>query len=735
MKAENSTSQLDLDAKLLSEFIYALNIARRQVSAYPPGHPVIKNATSKLISTLPKLLEFRNEITIGIARDTLMVGKHVLDSKNPVYRDLAQSLFKSNIAALVIHKDLSEPDITKFFEILHNVEHDSDSANIDSVLSDAGITGIKTHVIDFKNLHATETETVSAPKSDVIKRESSALWKSFVGGLIDGNLDINGDKYSAFADVDPDLLASLLNGDHVAEDGEFEQSYEDAIASFLNRTSHEQIRSKAHNETLGKLGELVGKLKPELRRRFLNSTLRACSKHTDSAEKILTKIPQAAIIDALDKMDPEFMQIPQNLMNVLGKLASSRGNDISHSRVVSTVEKPMDLNAEHLTALFKTDQSQFFVPHDYQDALALLAVAKDDPVLDQKQINDLVCSLDGHSIERQFANVMLDIMNRDPDLRTSKAISCNLEELVGYFLEHGDFESLIGIYGNLRKYTIRNQLTEDSPFREALAVFQDSDFIYQILDGFDTWGKSARPQIVKLIETVGSPFVLPLLDLLADEPDMSRRRLFMECLRRLGDLTRQAILERLHDQRWYFVRNLVILLREMNDPAILTPLGRLVGYAHPKVQYEVMRTFLKFKDPRADRYLLRELESKNPEIKLKAIKLAANSENSDVAKRLAHLLNEKLPMEYDEMLKTAALNSLNESNLSNVLPELSNFLLDRKLFKLNKMTTLKIKALSLIEKMETPEAGEIAAKVYISSSGELARVAGRVCLHINGKLP
>jgi len=52
-------AKLDLDTRLLSEFLYALNIARRQVAAYPPGHPMIALAAEKLLTLLEKVLEFR----------------------------------------------------------------------------------------------------------------------------------------------------------------------------------------------------------------------------------------------------------------------------------------------------------------------------------------------------------------------------------------------------------------------------------------------------------------------------------------------------------------------------------------------------------------------------------------------------------------------------------------------------------------------------------------------------
>ena len=77
MVDDKAKTGLNLDTKVLSEFIYALNIARRQILSYPPGHPIINAAAEKLLGLLPRMFEFRSDITIGIARDTLLVGDQI----------------------------------------------------------------------------------------------------------------------------------------------------------------------------------------------------------------------------------------------------------------------------------------------------------------------------------------------------------------------------------------------------------------------------------------------------------------------------------------------------------------------------------------------------------------------------------------------------------------------------------------------------------------------------------
>ena len=117
MTIVDQTQTLDLDTKLLSEFIYALNIARRQVLSYPPGHPLVATAAAKLIDVVPRLLEFRKEITLGVACDALLIDGGLLDAGNPVFQDLARNLFDVRIASLTVTQDLVQEEVLKFFAI------------------------------------------------------------------------------------------------------------------------------------------------------------------------------------------------------------------------------------------------------------------------------------------------------------------------------------------------------------------------------------------------------------------------------------------------------------------------------------------------------------------------------------------------------------------------------------------------------------------------------------------
>ena len=115
-RQENSSSPLDTG--LLSDFIFELTICSRCVTAYPSGHPFIKASLEKATNRIPQLFEFREEITLGVARETLVFDQTLLDKKNPVFKEYAKILFRHNIGALTFEKKIEFEELVHFNEIL-----------------------------------------------------------------------------------------------------------------------------------------------------------------------------------------------------------------------------------------------------------------------------------------------------------------------------------------------------------------------------------------------------------------------------------------------------------------------------------------------------------------------------------------------------------------------------------------------------------------------------------------
>jgi hypothetical protein len=106
------------------------------------------------------------------------------------------------------------------------------------------------------------------------------------------------------------------------------------------------------------------------------------------------------------------------------------------------------------------------------------------------------------------------------------------------------------------------------------------------------WVKSA----MKLWSYGGPLSVELLLDRLEHESD-AKIRLFL--IRQLGQMqhSMELVRQRLHDDKWYVVRNACVVLGEMKDPELLDQLGPLLRHSHDRVQETVFQAIERSRRP------------------------------------------------------------------------------------------------------------------------------------------
>ena len=100
----------------------------------------------------------------------------------------------------------------------------------------------------------------------------------------------------------------------------------------------------------------------------------------------------------------------------------------------------------------------------------------------------------------------------------------------------------------------------------------------------------------------------------------------MDRLLEFGPAAKEPVLARLEGQPWYYLRNLLIILRSLDDPEIIPHIRPLVMNKNAKVRQDALRTLLSYNDPMAERQILRDLESSDKETRLAAISMAEKSQ-------------------------------------------------------------------------------------------------------------
>jgi hypothetical protein len=712
-----------LDTGLLSSFIFEMNVSRRYVTAYPSSHPIINSSVAKALQLLTPLLESRAEIMVGIARDALFVGTGFLERSNQAHREFARHLFSLGIAAVTFRKGLQANELLRFNEVLcRRREQIINAGGIPALLEQARIGNIRVTEIDYGAFQTTE-EDLLKPDRGIPGSQPDMAWEDFVRGMIEGTLNPAGLLQATYGNFDPEMLAAMLNQEPLLPTQQIAESVERTINALMRQLELTGAASRQRLEYLDKLGVFIGKLSPELRQQMLGSTFRALAGQQALAEDLLERLPNELILETLGEVNTRKSAIPPLILSLIEKMAQqspAAGDDLA-----APVDTPADEDmSEKLRVIFREENLADFVPDPYQSMLHTMIKTGSIGMPVNQELEVLKATLTGHGVETQVSAVILEIVNSSLDECDPDVLRNNLVDLCAYFLGLGDFGALIRIFDRLDAAA-----AVDSGARlrdEVLAVFAQPEFVQETLSGLVTWGKPKYPEIQAIIEKVGTSFVEPLLDRLAEEQNMSLRHFYINRLAEMGDVARDAVLERLRDTRWYYLRNLLVLLRRLNDPSVVRSIRRLTVKPHPKVRIELLKTMLHFRDPEADKILLQNMTQGDDEAKLEAISLAEKSQSPQVFRQLIGFLQDNKFTGLELELKSAVIRTLGEIGNPEALPHLTRLLNARSFLRSKMLRRLKHEIVGSLERYPVAVVDGLLRTIAGSANNELAAKAAEI---------
>lgn len=730
----NPHNELNPDTKNLSAFIIELNIALRLVTSYPKDHPVVTSSLQKVLELLEKLQESGEEITIGVARDSLMAGHSALDGRNPVYKNLARVLFDHDIAAITFKKNTTQEELKNFCGLMFRKRDDiRESGGIEKVAAEAGISNILVKKINYSYFTTTEEDRIVPSGSEGIKKDESSLWESFVHGLLDGKLDPSGVGVDLPGALEPGFLADMINGLDRRSAIRMENFLE-TIASFMGELDRGTSDDDFYNESIEKFGSFVSRLNPELRKQFLNGTFSCLEPGRDLGKEILDSLADDIVLEVLEDINSRVACLPSLTAGLLHRLSkNSPLNMPGKTSSTPFTEKTYEQFGEKLRVVFNEEARDKFVPDSYQKALQAITSSAGVSTPDLEEIAELRETLLGHSVETHVCRIILEIMREPAEDCLPEALERNFLELVDYLLEMGDFSFLARIYRQLAGAGSAPNGISTEGGSGLQAKFRGRAFVEKVLSGLETWEKSKHTEIRELIRLIGSPFIDQLLERLAEEQNMSMRRFYIDCLMDQGNKILDPVILRLMDKRWYFLRNLVIILRELDDPSVLRHVRRLCNSPHPKVRQEVIRTFQHFRHPETDNFLIQDMNSSDRELRLNAIQLAEKSRSPEVFKTLLSLLNRRGLSQPDLEIKIAVIRTLAQIRNPEALPALARIIRSRRFLRPNAHARLKEEIVGSLGNYPADKVRPLLEKLSESARNELAGLARETLKSVQGE--
>lgn len=710
----------DPDARLLAAFLHELNIARHSLTLYPPGHPQLASSSGKVLKQLEKLFGSRDCITFGVAPEALLFEHRWLDRENPTFKTFAGILSNFGIASLSFRQGLSAEELVRFCQLLR-----SDRQTIEKhggflqLLRQQQVDHIDIVPIDYG---AFQSSTEHDPRSAT----ASELWEDFLHGLLDDMLDAGDGGLR----LDPKTIAAILNERLSADDTPAELPT-GAVSNFVGRLldDNQSLPREACGQNLGKL---LSHLSPQLQETFMAGTFQTLDKNLVAAGNILEQLPAELLQKALDPQTQQKLKISTRLVELVGQLAANPP-DMQHSIRTDSAPLGKDLVRARLDVLFSEENHDLYLPGNYQ--VTLKNIFNDDircsmPEEDKQQLKE---NFEEQSVELQCCAVIFELLAASPGLEDETAIQQNLLELSRFFLDTGNFSALREIYHHWSAYLYSGVSNAGILDERVLANHTQQAFMLEVVDGLEIWGEESAEPIRQYIATVGEAYTELVIEQLGLARQFSRRRYWMEVLEGIGTDANQLLVQALSDERWYLIRNLLIVLGKNLEPATLKAIHRLADHPHPKVRQEVMRILFLCNPATANRMLLKELNHEDQEARLSAIQIADLSTDSEVLNGLHQQLLSELNSDFDLECKRQILATLALIGHRDSLSRLRRLLLKKALLQSRRQKQFQREIIQSLGKYPRTAAEKLLRELADGRQRQQAKLAEEVLRQLSGE--
>ncbi|MGQ0640829.1 MAG: hypothetical protein ACT4P6_08705 [Gemmatimonadaceae bacterium] len=242
---------------LLVEFATAL----QKHTFYPKGHPIVTASAERLHTHLSETLARHGIMSIGVARQQLVIDGEPTGDSHPMLRDLATLLHRQQVGAVVLSDGVQREELS---EVLSTLGSDTGSqADSDGAVAMLSLEGRWPNVQFFRQtFDRLQLGSDGASDEDLEIARINDLWIGLARAALAGDVPEDSGRILN----DPDFLGGVI--DAKRGDGQ----YEHVIANYFQQLASEldHAGARRHIQVRARLANLLGILHPETLERLLH---------------------------------------------------------------------------------------------------------------------------------------------------------------------------------------------------------------------------------------------------------------------------------------------------------------------------------------------------------------------------------------------------------------------------------------------------------------------------------
>jgi hypothetical protein len=616
------TSKTPRPPVLIERFVKQLNITSKAVRLYPGASAIPRDNAVVAVGILHQVLERQPVVLLSVTREGLFYDGAPIFAETGAFAAFAREFYARHLSEVRFHAGTTADEVVAFLGIIEMPpEAIAAAGGFASELWERGVSAVSVAEVSTRIVDADVVGGEDAPAEP----EDGEPWPPSperVDELIQGA--------AAGRPRDRRLLVRAV-------------SHEAVLRAFLRESRTTRGVAPTQAELTGRVGALAHCIQfelPEEREALLRSVAEAVlgldpsMRHELLSKRLLSEAKRDAAVAAvvrqmsLDEVMASILEdIPgtpearsglsraiRNLAlisvsttrgDVLGAAAAAmRAKGMSESdvdevldaatprrlemreRVRSSGPQPVDSVLRLLELTPGTPPT-----HAYEDGAAALRAEAARGLTDGDVLSALV--------------TIATLETREDDLN---AIVSLLEESIGLLIDAQEFEVAADAAEALTVAAADPGLSAEHRRRmgELVRVLARSESMRRITTAMRVYRHDSVEHAAcrRLLSVLGNQTIAPLLEVLADEPDMAARKAMVDLVSTLARDSVSELGHRVADRRWYFVRNVVAILGGTHDVQALPFLERTLRHSDHRVRRETIRAAASIRDAHSDEMLM-----------------------------------------------------------------------------------------------------------------------------------
>jgi len=599
-------------------FTTRLSTAMKSLCIYPAGSEIPRKNAQEALDILNDAFGQDEHVELGVTRVGLVYAGSTVFPRSQGFQSFSREFYKRNLAAVRFHRGVTPDEILRFASlIIMPPEALAAQGGMEPSLSELGVVNIS---VTEAATRIVETVLPGDAGPYDVEAYPDIPEERSVDDILE---EVGGDQtrdHRVLMRVLRDRRAVAKYLDE-ARDREPESGMDELARRVLKlaRSTREELPAD-QAAVLDVIAEAIMELRPQDRSDFYEEHLLEQGRMDEAIAAIIDRLGVEEIVNCIVSQIDETPEALTGLSRAVRNLALMNVNADKEEMLGLAVDR---LRARGFTEVHIEDVGEEIAPPKITGAdqrrraaagavetvLRLVDMAPDasDVFIYDDAVEPLCAEAARGTTDGDVISALVAIATMETRDQEFSAIMSMLEDSVGVLVDAHEADVAADVAESLSAVAAGPDVTPKHRERMLRVVnsIASPESLARVTTALRRYRSDSAEYLAcrRLLGVLGASMIDPLLEVLADEQDMSARKALIDLISSSAHDYIPALGARLTDHRWYLVRNVVAILGTTRSTEALPFLQRTLRHSDARVRRETIRGLAAIRGPMADSIL------------------------------------------------------------------------------------------------------------------------------------